>query len=189
MARLAVFASGTGTNFAALAEGVSDTAHDLAYLICNVPNAPVIEKARSRNIPVHIVSYRGRPRSAAEADIEAILTDDPVDLIALAGFMKILSPRLVDRFRFVNVHPSLLPRHPGTHAVERSFNAGDAELGVTVHQVDHGVDTGPILAQARFRRAEATTLDEVERRIHILEHTLYPKVVVGLLDAVGRSNS
>jgi phosphoribosylglycinamide formyltransferase-1 len=185
MARLAVFASGTGTNFAALADALVDTEHETAYLVCNVPRAGVVSKAEARKIPVHVVEYCGRRRAEAEEQIERILTENPVDMIALAGFMKILSPQFVDRHTIVNIHPSLLPKHPGTNAIERSWHSGDPELGVTVHLVDHGVDTGPILAQESFDRRAVGNLDEAEARIHDLEHELYPRVVLGLLDRAG----
>lgn len=188
MARLAVFASGNGTNFAALADAIAGTTHEIAFVVCNVPGAGVVSKAKARDVPVHIVEYCGRPRAKTESLIEGILSDSPVDIIALAGFMKILSPRFVDRYTIVNIHPSLLPRHPGTHAIERSWESADPELGVTVHLVDHGVDTGPILAQERFDRCSVENLQEAEARIHEIEHELYPQVVLGLLDGAGGSS-
>lgn len=186
MARLAVFASGTGSNFAAIRDALVDSRHQLAYLVCDRPSALAVEKAFRFHIPVHLVPYAGRPRREAEQEIEVILRDNPVDVIALAGFMRVLSPGFVEsrRERIVNIHPSLLPRYPGMRAIERSFDSEDEELGITVHFVDAGVDTGPTIAQASFPKSEVAGLAEAEARIHELEHEMYPRVVMDLLDEV-----
>ena len=106
------------------------------------------------------------------------------ELVVLAGFMRVLTPLFVDRWkgRLVNIHPALLPSHPGAHGIADSFASGDAQLGVTVHWVDAGVDTGPIIAQRSFDRESGMTLEQAELRIHQLEHELYPRVVLEILD-------
>ena len=108
-----------------------------------------------------------------------------VDLVALAGFMRLLSPAFVSRWqgRLINIHPSLLPAYPGTEAIRRAWDAGEPLLGVTVHYVDDGMDTGPVLARAEVARQGS--LEATEQAIHETEHRLYAQVVVGLLDGLG----
>lgn len=105
------------------------------------------------------------------------------DLIALAGFMRILSPGFVAGIgrAIVNVHPALLPRHAGLDAIRRSFESEDERLGITVHFVDDGVDTGPVIRQERITRREGEVLAEAEKRIHALEHRVFPAVLAELL--------
>lgn len=184
MARIAVFASGNGTNFVAIHDALSTTEHTVSYLVCNRPSAGVVRKAEERGVPVHIVRYAKRPRQDAEADIARILNENPVELIALAGYMKIFTPAFVHSRPepIVNIHPSLLPKYPGTQAIERSWESGDEELGVTVHYVDQGVDSGPIVAQRSLNRDTLTDIAQAEELIHQIEHDLYPKVIVELLD-------
>ncbi|HTP58319.1 MAG TPA: formyltransferase family protein, partial [Spirochaetia bacterium] len=109
-----------------------------------------------------------------------------VDLVALAGFMRLLTPWFLDAFKgpVINIHPSLLPKYPGTHGIEESYASGDRELGITIMRVDAGVDTGPVILQKSFQREDGETLDAVEERIHALEHEWYPRVIVSMLDAV-----
>jgi formyltetrahydrofolate-dependent phosphoribosylglycinamide formyltransferase len=109
-----------------------------------------------------------------------------IDLIALAGFMRILSPDFVRawRGRIVNVHPSLLPRHPGMHAIERALAAGDAETGCTVHFVDEGVDTGSVIAQVRVAIEAGDDAARLRARIQAAEHTLYPRAIRDLVRAL-----
>ncbi len=191
MAKLAVFASGTGSNFAALADHIAGGPHTVTVLVTDRPEAPVTERARERGIPTFHARYRGRDRSEVEREIVAELERRGCDLIALAGFMRILTPALVDRFpqRIVNIHPSLLPNHPGKQAIEKSFDSGDTELGITIHIVDYGVDTGPIIVQQSFDRREAPDLEAARERIHALEHQWYPKVVHEVLDRLAQGET
>ena len=187
MAKLAVFASGTGSNFAAIADFLSRPEaqrHTIVCLVTDRLDAKVVSKAASRNIPVVAVRYISR--AAAEELIIQELEKYKPDLIALAGFMRILSADFVDRYstRILNIHPSLLPRHTGLNAIQQSYAAGDQELGITIHYVDHGLDTGPVLLQRCFARTPDDTEAKVERRIHELEHEHYPQVIHKLLDDV-----
>jgi phosphoribosylglycinamide formyltransferase-1 len=143
-------------------------------------------RARELGVPSLHVSYSGRTRDEAEAAIDEALRASGADLVALAGFMRILSPAFVSRWkgRLVNVHPSLLPAWPGADAIHRAYEAGERRFGVTVHFVDEGMDTGPIIAQDEFEVKRGETEAEVEERIHRLEHALYPKVVLDLLDRI-----
>jgi len=186
MANLALLASGTGSNFQAIATAVSATHHRVVCLICDRKDAAVLQKGKARSIPSHHVTYAGREREEAEREILHLLREYRTDIVALAGFMRVLTPQVVDAYhsRIVNIHPSLLPSHPGVGAIEKSFKSGDTQLGVTVHYVDYGTDTGPVILQKSFTRRPDMDLTEAEELIHRLEHTWYPQVVISLLDAV-----
>lgn len=187
MASLAVFASGRGSNFTALAERLRTIPrHRLAVLVCDVPGASVLDRAREAGVPARVVASRGRTRAAAEAEMLAVLAEHRVDAAALAGFMRLLSPFFLSRFPgpVLNLHPSLLPKYPGTHGIEESFRSNDRELGISVIRVDEGVDTGPVLLQRSFTRSGTESLGEIERRIHDLEHEWFPVAVLQALDAI-----
>jgi phosphoribosylglycinamide formyltransferase-1 len=185
MANLAVFASGSGTNFEAIAVALKDVGrHQLKLLVCDKAQAFALERAGRLGIPAFTVSYKGKPREEAEREILAELERAEIDLIALAGYMRLLTPTLVQPWkgRLINIHPALLPRHPGTHGIEDSFNSGDPELGITIHYVDEGMDTGPIILQKSFKREAGMGLERAEKMIHALEHRWYPEVILSELD-------
>lgn len=186
MARAAFLASGNGSNFQAICEAMVDSPHQPAVLVYDRNNAKVPERARRLGVISRYVPYAGRSREEAEEVILEILAPFKPDLIVLAGFMRILTEKFISRYegRIINIHPSLLPAHPGTHGIEKSYRSGDKELGITIHQVDAGLDSGPILKQVSFRREGGETLSEIEERIHTLEHTWYPRVVLELLDQI-----
>jgi phosphoribosylglycinamide formyltransferase 1 len=190
VARLAVLASGNGSNFEALAlalrERRSGPRHDCVILIYDRKAAFAAERAARLGIEASYASYFKRGADEAEADIAAALKGANADLVALAGFMRILSPAFVAarKGRIVNVHPSLLPKWPGAHAIERAYDSGEKAFGVTVHYVDEGMDTGPILANEVFEAKDGESLEDVESRVHSIEHRIYPKAVLGLLDAI-----
>lgn len=192
MGRVAVLASGSGSNFQAIAEAFADPAqnplgHRIVLLVCDRPGAYCLERARLLGIPSATVPYaRGgttEVRQDAERTMTGALEEAGVDLVVLAGFMRILTPLFVGRWKgqLLNIHPALLPRHPGAHGIADSWASGDDELGITIHQVDEGVDTGPIVAQGRFRRSEVASLEAAEARIHALEHQLYPPTILKVL--------
>ena len=185
MANLAVFASGGGTNFQALAEALRATRHKTACLITDKKNAFALRRAQALGIPSHYVSYAGRSREEAEDQMIALLAPCQIDCIALAGFMRLLTPRLIDAYpsRIVNIHPALLPKYPGAHGIADSYASGDRELGITIHYVDYGLDSGPIILQKSFIRGDVESIEDVEKRIHELEHLWYPRVIIRLLDA------
>jgi phosphoribosylglycinamide formyltransferase-1 len=186
VANLAVFASGNGSNFQVIAEAVRGTRHSLAFLLCNKRDAYVLERARQLDVPVHLVEYAGKTREQADREILEYTEGAHIDLIALAGYMKLLTPFFLSSFKgdILNIHPSLLPKYAGVNAIERSYNAGDPELGITIIKIDNGVDTGPIVYQASFRRASNASLAEVEAEIHRLEHTHFPLVIIRELDKI-----
>ena len=190
MARLAIFASGNGSNFQAIAERVLQTQHTLEFLLCNNKNARVIERAKKMGIPYYTVTYRGKTRKEVEETILNYLSKHRIDLIVLAGYMKIITEKLINPYwkRIVNIHPALLPKFPGTNAIERSYKSTDKKLGITIHYVDRGIDTGPIILQKAFTRKGDESLEEIEKRIHRLEHLYYPQVVIELLDRIGEKN-
>ena len=187
MARLAVFASGRGTNFVAIVGALAAAKrHAIEFLLCDVKGAPVLDRAQELGVPVVPVSYKGTTREAVEKKIVRHLERRRVDLVALAGFMKLLTPWFIHAFKgpVINLHPSLLPRYPGMHAIEESFRSGDRDLGISVMRIDEGVDTGPVLLQKSFARTGAESLEEIEARIHQLEYQWFPHALIELLDAI-----
>ena len=185
MARLAVFTSGNGSNFQAIAERILKTKHTIPCMICDRKKAYSLERAKNLGITSYYVPYFERSKESAEEDIIKIIEKEKIDIIALAGYMRLLSPMFAEKYknRIVNIHPSLLPKYPGTHAIEKSYASGDKELGITIHYVDSGMDTGPIIRQESFIRNINEPIEEIEKKIHNLEYTTYPKVIEHLLDS------
>jgi phosphoribosylglycinamide formyltransferase-1 len=192
MARLAVFASGTGSNFVALARAIAEGGrHRLEFLLCDRAGAPVLARAEELSVPAMIVSYDGVERQSVEKKIVRHLERRQVDLVALAGFMRLLTPWFLDAFKgpVINLHPSLLPKYPGAHAIDESFASGDPQLGISIIKVDAGVDTGPVVLQKSFTREASDTRTSVETRIHALEHEWFPVAITKLLDEVDGMSS
>jgi phosphoribosylglycinamide formyltransferase-1 len=189
---LAVLASGNGSNFEALCRALRSRPpaegprHECVLLVYDRKAAYAAVRAEKLGVPTLYAGYYGREASAAEACIAAALDEARVDLVALAGFMRLLSPSFVAARpgRIVNVHPSLLPKWPGARAIERAYRAGERVFGATVHSVDEGMDTGPVIDSASFAADPSESLDEVEARVHELEHRVYPRAVLRLLDAL-----
>ncbi len=179
-AKLVVFASGTGTNFEAVAraceQGVLDATVEL--LIVNKPHAGAIQKAAKYDINFAYYNFKG---DNYQRVIETIKNIDP-DFIVLAGFMKVLNKEFVNTFKnkIINIHPSILPKYQGLRAIERAFENGDKETGVTIHYVDEGVDTGEIIAQ-EILEIEGLDLEQVEGAVHKVEHRLYVDTLRELL--------
>lgn len=185
MSSCAILASGMGTNARAIARCLPER-HSVAAIISDRRESCVMSWARDAGYTAIHVPYTGRSREDAESDLANTTSQLHADLIVLAGFMRILPASFVDRFsgRIVNIHPSLLPAHPGLHAIARSWESDDRRAGVTVHWVDYGVDTGPVIAQVSFPKASASDFDDFEQRIHAIEHAVYPVVVAELLDTL-----
>ncbi len=137
-------------------------------------------------IPVLNVSYLRNSREEVEKKLISVLKEEEIDLIVLAGYMRLLTPLFVSAFkgRIINIHPALLPKYPGTHGIEESFASGDRELGITIHYVDEGMDTGPVICQKSFLRNPSDTLESTAERIHGLEHQWYPDVILDLLGQI-----
>jgi len=189
--KLAVLASGSGSNFEALARALEPTEHECVLLVCDRAGAGAFKRAERLGVPARHVSYAGRTRAEAEAEIEALLSEAGADLVALAGFLRLLSPDFVRRRadRILNVHPALLPAYPGLDALRRAWNAGEEVFGATIHRVDEGMDTGSILRQGSLRRRPGETFEDLEARVHSLEHSLYREVVLEMLDRLARNGT
>jgi len=184
--KLVVFASGSGSNFQAIVEQLHGKVCDVALLVCDQPGAKCLDRARELQIPTFVVK-RG-DFASKEAFEQAILDRlnqvDP-QLVALAGYMKIIGSTLLNQYegRIINIHPALLPAFPGADAIGDALRYGVKVLGVTVHYVDAGVDTGKIIDQAALHLEPGETEEDVRPRIHALEHHLYPQVITNLLQA------
>ncbi len=185
--RIAVFASGNGSNMQALAETIARQRWPIRIvaLITDNPRARCVRRAQLLGIPIHAFPrwlYPDRDTLFRTID-RSLEVLEPLDLLVLAGFMKILPAWFVRRRerQIVNIHPSLLPEYPGLHAIRRAWEQGESRTGVTVHWVDEGVDTGPILAQEVVEIRPGESLASLEARIHQVEHRLYPRVIARVL--------
>jgi len=178
--RVAVLISGAGSNMAALIDAAQSTgaAYEVVLVLSNRPDAGGLKIAEAKGVPVVAIDHRpfGKDREAHERAVHAALTEAGVEVIALAGYMRILTPFLVGAWagRMLNIHPSLLPLYPGLDTHARAIEAGDAEAGCTVHIVTDGVDEGPILGQARVPVLADDTPRALAERVHVAEHQLYP---------------
>ncbi|MED3965267.1 phosphoribosylglycinamide formyltransferase [Niallia taxi] len=186
MKNIAVFASGSGSNFQALVNAVetNELQASIKLLVCDKPKAYVVERAANHSIDVFAFSAKDYPSKVAyEMEILQKLKDYEIDLIILAGYMRLIGDTLLQAFpgRIVNIHPSLLPNFPGKDAVGQALSAGAKETGVTVHYVDEGMDTGPIIAQESVGIAAGETNESLQAKIQRIEHGLYPKVVQTLV--------
>ncbi|MBO8473461.1 MAG: phosphoribosylglycinamide formyltransferase [Bacteroidetes bacterium] len=175
--RIAVFASGSGTNFEAIARACADGALNASVelLVCDNPSAAVIDRARRFGIRTFVFMPKSYPSKAAfEYEIAALLDSLGVEMIALAGYMRIVGDTLMAAYggRILNIHPALLPAFKGAHAIRDSFEFGVKVFGVTVHYIDETIDGGTIVAQRAFEYY-GRDIEEVERRIHEIEHVLY----------------
>lgn len=179
---IAVFASGRGTNFSAIVRAIKrgKISANISLLVCDNPKARVIGKARRAGVEVFLVKQED---FASKRDFEdriiQRLEEARIDLIVLAGFMRILSREFVQRFKFriLNIHPALLPSFKGTQGMKDAFNYGVKITGVTVHFVDEEMDHGPIILQAPVKIEENDTLESLEKKIHKIEHKIYPEAI------------
>ncbi len=189
-----VLASGSGTNLQAILDRCADPAYParVACVVVNRKGAGALERARRAGVPARFVSHRERPREAFEAELVAALREHGVRWVALAGFMRLLGPTFLDAFpgRVLNIHPALLPAFPGLHAQARAHARGVRVAGATVHLVDAGTDTGPIVAQAAVPVRQEDDAEALAARILAAEHRLYPMAlrwaVEGRLRVEGR---
>ena len=181
--KVAVFASGSGSNFEAIvkaAEADPNCPYEAALLICDKPSAFALERAKRHNVPAKVFRPKAyESREAYEEDIVRELRERSIDFIVLAGYMRLITSVLLSAYenRILNIHPSLLPAFPGLHAVEQALEYGAKVAGVTVHLVDGGMDTGPIIAQEAIPVLTDDTPKTLYPRIQQIEHRLYPAVV------------
>jgi phosphoribosylglycinamide formyltransferase-1 len=178
---IGVLASGTGTNLQALL----DSGLPIAAVASDRRSAPALGRASAAGIATAVFEAGSEGRAERDRAMARWLEGKGVELVVLAGYMQLLTPAFLARFpgRVVNVHPSLLPSFPGLKAVERALAAGVRETGATVHVVDEGIDTGPVLAQEAVRIAPGDTPESLHARIKAVEHRLLPSTVRGLLAA------
>jgi phosphoribosylglycinamide formyltransferase-1 len=179
---LAVFASGFGSNFSAIVKAVKQNKIKVksVILVCDQPEALVIKRAQKAKVRVVLIR---RQDFSSRADFEEAiiqrLRNYKINLIALAGFMRILSASFVKLYhnRIMNIHPSLLPDFKGACAIKDAFNHKAASTGVTVHFIDEQVDNGPIILQQEVAITKNDTLVSLEKKIHSIEHKLYPEAI------------
>jgi phosphoribosylglycinamide formyltransferase 1 len=186
MRKIAVFASGNGSNFQAIIDVVQtgELKADIALLVCDKPGAFAIERANAARIPTF--SFNPKEFSSKEAYEKVIteqLTSYGVEFIVLAGYMRLIGPTLLEAYsgRIINIHPSLLPAFPGKDAIGQALAAKAKWSGVTIHYVDEGMDTGPIIVQERIRISEKETRESLQKKIQSIEHKLYPSILQMLL--------
>lgn len=185
MKKIAVFASGSGSNFEAIARACADGRLDarIAVCVCDKPGAKVVERAERFGVPV----LQFKPRDyASKREFEAMIADrldaEGVELVCLAGYMRIVGEELLSRYggRIINIHPALLPAFPGAHAIRDAFDYGVKVYGVTIHYIDETIDGGTIVSQAALPY-EGSDIDELESLIHATEHRLYVDTIERIL--------
>ncbi|ABI76285.1 phosphoribosylglycinamide formyltransferase [Hyphomonas neptunium ATCC 15444] len=180
---LAILISGRGSNMEALLSAAEDPAYPAKPVLVasNRPDAKGLETAAAAGIPTLSIDHKlyGKDREAFERALDEALTKAGTEIIALAGFMRVLTPWFVMRWegRMINIHPSLLPKYKGLDTHQRAIDAGDAEAGCTVHWVSAGVDEGEIIAQASVPILPGDTADTLAARTLPEEHTLYPRAL------------
>jgi phosphoribosylglycinamide formyltransferase-1 len=180
--RIAVFASGEGSNFQALVDAARNggLGASIDLLVCDKPASRVVQRAQDAGVECHLFTPKNYDsREAYEAEIVEVLESKNIDLVVLAGYMRLLTSVVVDRYagRLINIHPSLLPAFAGKDAIGQALEYGVKITGVTVHFVDGGMDTGPIIAQHPVPILPEDTAESVSHSIHAAEQQLYPEVV------------
>lgn len=185
MVKLAVFASGNGSNFQSIVDAIANSQLHASceVLICDQPEAKVLERAEKANIPAFVFQIKDFANKAEfERAILKKLQAYEVEFIVLAGYMRLIGPTLLEAYenQIVNIHPSLLPAFPGLDAIGQAFRAGVKVTGVTIHYVDSGMDTGPIIAQKAVEVADDETEQSLREKIHAVEHVLYPQTLAKL---------
>jgi phosphoribosylglycinamide formyltransferase 1 len=185
--RLAILLSGRGSNFEAIADAVAAgriPSTEIVAVIADVPTAPGLARARQRGLPGHAIDRRlFSDRQGHEAAIQRVLDTAQPDLVCLAGYMRLLSPEFVARFRgrLLNIHPSLLPKFPGLHPQRQALEARETVSGCTVHFVDAGTDSGPAILQKTVAIQPTDTEETLSERILAEEHAAYPEAISRVL--------
>ncbi len=184
--RVAILISGAGSNMAALIDAAArpEASFEVVLVVSNDPRAGGLAVAEAKGVPVFTLAHQpfGPDRAAHEAAIQARLAAADVEVVALAGYMRLLTPWFVGRWagRMLNIHPSLLPKYPGLNTHARAIAAGDAVAGCSVHLVTEGVDEGPVLAQAEVPILAGDTPESLAQRVLNAEHGLYPRALADL---------
>lgn len=182
--RLGILGSGSGSNMQAILDGVADGSipATVAIVLSENPQGYILERARKAGIPTGIIDCRGfksKFPDEAQAETAAMLKEAGVDLVCLAGFMRLVKAPLLEAFpdRIINIHPALLPAFPGLQAWRQALEAGVQETGCTVHYVDGGMDTGPPILQGRVAILPGDTPESLHQRILEKEHEIYPEAI------------
>lgn len=180
--RIAVLVSGTGTNLQAIIDAIKEghLKAQLGLVVSNRPEAYALKRAKQAEIPVLCIPKSEYPtREAFEEKLLERLTAVEVEYLALAGFDRIISPKVIRAYpnRILNIHPALLPAFPGLHSVRQALDYGARVTGVTVHIVDEGMDTGPIVLQEAVAIRPDDTEESLLKRVHAVEHRLYPQAL------------
>jgi len=179
--KVGVLISGRGSNMMSLVEATRDPAcpYEVGLVASDKPDAPGLTFARDHAVPTFALSPKGIGKPAYEAEIDCALRDAGVEVIALAGYMRLLSDDFVAKWRgrIVNIHPSLLPNYKGLDTHARAIDAGDAEAGCSVHVVTEELDAGEVLGQARVPILPNDTPESLAARVLVEEHRLYPKTL------------
>jgi phosphoribosylglycinamide formyltransferase-1 len=192
--RVAVLISGGGSNMAALIDGglKPDAPYRVVLVLSNRPDAGGLAVAQAKGVETVAIDHRpfGKDREAHEHAVQDALAAAGVEVVALAGYMRLLTPFLVRLWagRMLNIHPSLLPKYPGLDTHARALEAGDAEAGCTVHLVTEGVDEGPVLARQACPIVAGDTPETLAQRVLVGEHQLYPHTLAGFCAARIRSS-
>ena len=184
--RLGVLGSGKGSNFGAILQAIQEGRLNasVAVVCSDVPDAGILQLARSANLETRAIeehNFKTRLSTECEEKLVSQLRDAKVNLVVLAGYMRMLKKPMLAAFpkRIINIHPSLLPKFPGLEAWRQALTAGESMTGCTVHFVDEGMDSGPIIAQAQVPILPGDTPESLHARIQQAEHQLYPEVIGG----------
>jgi phosphoribosylglycinamide formyltransferase 1 len=185
--RLGVLGSGKGSNFRAIADAISAGALDaeVRIVISDVADAGIMALAELRGIPAQFINpghFKTKLEPEAEERLVALLLAAQVELVVLAGYMRMIKAPLLEAFpnRIINIHPSLLPQFPGLQAWRQAIDVGVSESGCTVHFVDGGMDTGTVIAQRKVAVLAGDTPETLHARIQVEEHRLYPEVIAAM---------
>jgi phosphoribosylglycinamide formyltransferase-1 len=170
--KLLLLASGTGS----LAQAVIDAGFDISAVVSDVAGAQVIDRAKKAGIETRVILYR-KPRADWDQELISYVSNKSPDLVVSVGFMRILSPEFVNKFRVINSHPALLPNFPGAHAVRDALAAGATKTGCTVHWVDEGMDTGKVISQEEISIQAGDDEATLHERIKIVERELIVKTI------------
>ena len=180
--RVAALASGNGSNLQAILDAAKDPSYpaQVVLVLSNKSDAFALERAKNAGVPAEVIAHDRFPdRPSFEDALIAAIEKAGAELIVLAGFMRVLSPHFIKKFphRILNIHPALLPSFPGTHAIKQTWDYGAKVTGVTVHFVDEGTDTGPVILQEAVPIFPKETLESLEKKVHSVEHRLFPEAI------------
>ena len=180
--KLAVLVSGNGSNLQSIIDSINigDINANISLVISNIETAFALKRAKKENLKSAFLNHKNfSSRESFDQALSELLIKHEIDLIVLAGFMRILSNSFTEKFnrKIINIHPSLLPKYPGLKTHEKVINNKDKYHGVTIHLVDEGLDSGPIIAQAKFEATKYKDIDSLITKVHSLEHKLYPLII------------